>query len=161
MINSLYAQGLLPTRGSFVLDAVFLAMFAIAICLMVSIALVKRKRFSAHRKIQVCLSLILIVAILIFEFDIRFVTDWRAIASQSRYFESGWVDRTLWIHLFFAIPTPLVWAFVVILALRRFPNPPVPGQHSAQHKLWGWIATGMMMATAITGCIFYWTAFAM
>ena len=157
----LTGQGFLPFRASFVLDFIFVAMFAICIVLIVSIFLVRGKGFGSHRKIQLGLSVLLLVAIIIFEVDIRFFSDWRSMATPSRFYKSGAVDMMLWIHLFFAIPTPFVWGWVVYRAIKRFPTPPQPNEHSPEHKFWGWVATVMMFATAITGCTFYWMAFAM
>jgi hypothetical protein len=157
----LTAQGFLPTRGSLVLDFVFVAMFAICAILILSIGVVKfANGYRIHRKLQIGLAMILAVAIVVFEVDVRFVTDWRKLAERSTFYASGAVDRALWIHLAFAIPTPIVWIYVVVQALRNFPTDPVPGRHSANHRFWGWAATGMMCLTAATGCVFYWLAFA-
>ena len=154
------ANGFLPTRGSFVLDFVFLGMFAIVIGLLLSIFWVKfRQLFRVHKRFQIGLSIFLIAAITIFEIDVRFITDWRVLASESRFYDSGLVDRFLWIHLSFAIPTPIVWLTVVVMALRRFPAKAAPGEHSQFHRRWGWIAVVMMLMTTTTGCVFYWLAF--
>jgi uncharacterized membrane protein YozB (DUF420 family) len=158
-IEFFLAQGFLPTRGSYVLDTVFVAMFAISIVLLTSIYLVKQGKYELHRKIQVTLSAVLLVAILVFEFDVRFITDWRAMASQSPFYESGLVGSALVVHLIFAIPTPFIWIVVLFRALKQFPRPVVPNAHSISHKFWAWIATVMMLATSITGCTFYWLAF--
>lgn len=158
---NLLASGFLPTRGSIVLDTVFLAMFASCAVLLMSIWLVRyRQKYKAHRKIQICLAAVLAIAIFVFEIDVRFLTDWRSLASSSRFYDSGIVDRALWIHLVFAIPTPFVWAYVVVQALRKFPKDVGPGEHSRSHRFWGWVAAGLMLMTAMTGCIFYWLAFA-
>ncbi len=143
------------------LDAVFLAMFVICLLLTISIYLVRQNRqFATHRRLQIGLAIVLVIAILIFEIDVRFVTQWRQLARESRFYESGIVDRALWIHLTFAIPTPFVWAYVIVMALRKFPRPAQPNAHSAAHKFWGWTAAIMMWLTAATGCTFYWLAFA-
>ena len=51
---------------------------------------------------------------------------------------------TVWtalsIHLLFAVPTPLIWAMVIIRALKQFPNPPEPAAHGASHRRWGYLA---------------------
>lgn len=153
-------QGFLPTRGSYVLDAIFVAMFAIMIFLSANIVLVKKGYYQVHRNLQLTLSLILVVAIIIFEIDVRFFTQWRELAKSSRFYADGWVDWAMAIHLSFAIPTPFVWGFVIYQALRKFPSPAAPSDHSAVHRRWGWIAAGMMYGTGITGCVFYWLAFA-
>ncbi len=156
----LVANGFLPTRGSIVLDAIFIGMFLINAAMIFSIYLVRfRKQYRMHRRIQVWLAVILAVAVVLFEIDMRFVTDWRKLAEPSRFYESGMVDRWLWIHLAFAIPTPFLWLFVVIRALRQFVLETKPGGHSQSHRFWGWIAAASMLMTAITGCIFYWLAF--
>ncbi len=143
------------------LDTVFVAMFAICAVMMLSIWFVRyRSLYKIHRQIQIGLAAVLAVAIFVFEIDVRFVTDWRSLASSSRFYDTGMVDRALWIHLMFAIPTPFVWAYVVVQALRKFPREVGPGEHSRSHRFWGRIAAALMLLTAVTGCIFYWLAFA-
>lgn len=157
----LIANGFLPTRGSLVLDAVFLAMFVICAVMLASIFLVRyQQKYETHRRIQTGLAVFLAIAVAIFEIDVRFITDWRSLAESSQYYADGLVDRALWIHLMFAIPTPFVWAFVVVQALRKFPKQLAPNDHSRSHRFWGRVAVGLMLMTAVTGCIFYWLAFA-
>jgi putative membrane protein len=157
----LVASGFLPTRGSWVLDTVFLGMFLICLLMTISIGRVRYKRqFQTHKNLQLGLAGFLVVAITVFEIDIRFITDWRQLAEASEFYSNGTVDFALLIHLCFAIPTPFLWGFVVFSAIRKFPHPPRPGRHSHSHRIWGRVAAAMMGMTAITGCIFYWLAFA-
>jgi uncharacterized membrane protein YozB (DUF420 family) len=155
-------SGFLGTRGSIMLDLVFLAMFAVVPVLGYSIWLVKRGNYQLHKTLQLLLGSVLLVAVAAFEIDMRFFTDWQQRAAPSPYFEAGaWclVWQSLAVHLSFAIPTTFLWIFVIVRALRQFPHPPAPNQHSQQHKLWGWLATIGMVMTAVTGWIFYWLAF--
>ena len=117
-----------------------------------------RKNYAIHRTIQITLAVILGIAILVFEIDMRFFTDWRELAKPSTYYESGAVDRSLLIHLVFAVPTPFVWIYVIGSAIRNFDGSK-PGRHSPNHRIWGRIAAGMMFMTALTGWVFYWMAF--
>ena len=155
--------GFLPTRGGLMLDFVFVAMFAILPVMAWSIYLVRyRQAYIVHRTIQMVLAVVLLIAVVAFEVDVRFFTDWQALAEPSPYFERGtWnaVWYSLLIHLAFAIPTPFLWAFVIIQALRKFPHPPRPSSYSATHVFWARFATGGMFLTALTGWIFYWLAF--
>jgi uncharacterized membrane protein YozB (DUF420 family) len=152
-------DGFLGTRGSLMLDVVFLAMFAVVPAMAVSIYLVKfRFRYSLHKWMQTVLGAVLLVAVVAFEVDMR-IHGWRERAEPSPYFASGTVDRMLYVHLFFAIPTVVIWAYVIIDAWRKFPRPPLPGPHSRRHKRWGWIAAIEMTMTAVTGWVFYWVAF--
>jgi putative membrane protein len=159
-------HGFLPTRGSFMLDFVFVALFAVVPILAGSILLVKFRgpnqgyKCEWHKRIQLALAVILLAAVAAFEIDMRFITkDWRSLAEASPYFASKIVDYSLWIHLCFAVPTPVLWIFVIVRALKRFPKPAAPCDYSSQHIFWGRIAAGAMMMTAVTGWTFYWLAF--
>lgn len=154
------SSGFLPARGSFMLDLIVVAMLVVSVVMLVSVALVRYgKLHRVHRAIQTGLAVLLLLAIIGFEIDLRFFTNWRELARPSPWFESGWVDRMLWLHLAFAIPTPFVWGVVVWQALRNyadgFPDP----QHRARHRLGGRIAVALMLLTAVTGWVFYWFAF--
>ncbi|MDG1809719.1 MAG: DUF420 domain-containing protein [Pirellulaceae bacterium] len=154
--------GFLPTRGTFMLDFVFIAMFLIVLILGISIFLVRKKRlFRLHKRIQLLTAVILLAAIVAFEIDVRFFTQWEELAEPSRYYEQGWVHWALAVHLLFAIPTPFVWVFTIFKALKNFPADPQPNQYSPQHKFWGWTSTVCMVLTAATGWFFYLMAFVM
>jgi hypothetical protein len=101
----------------------------------------------------------LLVAVALFELDMQLFTDWEVRARASPYFET-WVKPVLSIHLFFAIPTAVLWLAVIVRALRRFPNPPEPGPHSREHIFWAWLTTVETLLTALTGWTFYLLAFA-
>jgi len=158
------STGFLGTRGSLMLDVVFLAMFAVLPLLALSIYLVKEKKYSLHKVINLILGVVLLVAVLAFEIDMRFFTDWEVLAKDSPYFDAAakWTSvagLALIIHLCFAIPTLVLWVWVIVQALRKFPSPPVPGEHSHSHSKTAWLAAGGMFMTAITGGVFYYLAF--
>lgn len=153
-------NGFLPTRATFMLDFVFVAMFAVLPVLAFSIRLVKRRHYGWHKRLQIALALVLLVAVTAFEIDLNLITkDWRPLAEASPYYASRWVDWSLWIHLCFAVPTPLLWIAVIVQALRKFPDPPAPNHYSRRHARWGWAATIGMTMTAVTGWVFYYLAF--
>ena len=138
---------------------VSVAMVLIVIVLVVSIYLVKvKRRFVLHRNIQIASAAVLLVALVVFEVDVRFFTNWRELAAPSPYFESGWVTAMLWVHLCFAIPTPVVWGVVIYFAVRklqineqgeyRFPN-----DHAQWHRRWAWIAFTFLICLAFTFAI--------
>ena len=151
---------LLPTpRGSLMLDFVVAAMFGILLLLALSIYLVKvRRSYLLHKRLQIGMALVLLVAVAAFEIDVQFFTKWEDLAEGSPYNDSGVVMASLIVHLCFAVPTPLLWAYVIVQALRKYPCPPTPGAHSRAHKRLGWIATIGMALTAVTGWIFYYLA---
>jgi putative membrane protein len=157
--------GFIPgSRGSLMLDVVFLAMFVVVPVLALSLYIVKvQRRYALHKWLQLTTAAVLLVAVLLFEFDIR-VNGWEHRAEPSPYFDPAhkWTcpaGAGLIVHLFFAVPTLLVWVYVVVAALRSFSKPPAPGRHSRQHAWTGWLAAIGMAMTALTGWIFYWLAF--
>ena len=159
-------KGFLPTRGSFSLDLIFVGMIVICGIMLFSILAVRLlNKPRMHRRIQLYLAMTLGLIVVLFEIDVRFLTDWRTLAESSAFYQSGWVDLTLWIHLLFAIPTPLIWVYVVYHALKKYHfsdgSPKVTvAESNHSHRYWGRIAASMMMLTSTTGCVFYWFAFA-
>jgi len=152
-------DGVLGTRASIMLDVVFLAMFAVVPVLGWSIWLVKSKQnFALHKQVQLVLGIVLLVAVVLFEADMRFATNWRERAEPSPYYGTL-VFPSLYVHLFFAVPTALIWIVTIVQALRKMPSPPRPCEYSATHRFWGWLAALEMLATAVTGWIFYYLAF--
>lgn len=156
-------DGFLGTRASLMLDVVALAMVAVVPVLAFSIYVVKvRKNYSLHKAIQLTLGGALLVAVTLFEIDVR-LHGWRHRATESPYTSHGgstdWVMLVLSIHLFFAVTSAVLWVLVIVRALRNFPSPPQPGPHSAWHRRWAMIAAIDMTCTAVTGWAFYWLAF--
>lgn len=147
------------------LDVVFVAMFAVIPLMATSIALTRfGRQWRWHKRIQLALAIVLLLAVAAFEIDMQLLTEWELRAEPSPYFDTDakWSSPagvSLAVHLFFAIPTAVVWIYVVSGALRRFPKPPTPGDYSARHKFWGRIAAIEMTLTAVTGWVFYWLAF--
>jgi uncharacterized membrane protein YozB (DUF420 family) len=151
-------DGFLGTRASLMLDVVFLAMFAVVPILGWSIYLVKyRRRYLLHKRIQLALASVLLVAVVLFEADVR-VHGWTRRAEPSPYYET-WVGYSLYVHLPFAVSTALLWIVVTVRAVRHFPRPPQPNEHSRSHLVWAKLAAIDMLLTAITGWVFYWLAF--
>jgi putative membrane protein len=153
-------DGFLGTRASLAIDAVCLGMVLVVLVLGWSIRQVGvHRRYALHRRVQLGLAGLLLVVLTAFEIDVRF---------------NGWTDRAageiggqparevfiaLWIHLFFAVTTVVLWILVIVLAVKRFSNPPEPNSHSMFHRRWGKIAALDMLFTTVTGWIFYFLAF--
>jgi hypothetical protein len=149
------------------LDVVVCALALVVPTLLWSLYEVKfRRRYTLHRNLQVTLGIVLLLAVAAFEIDVQFVHGgWENIVNKPdrppRLSEQDLqpVRTLLWVHLVFAISTPLLWAVTLTLALRRFPNPPHPGPHSRLHKTLGWLSTADITLTSVTGLVFYYVAF--
>ena len=150
--------------STFMLDFVVTALALIVPALLVSLFLVKVKRnYLVHRNLQLALAGVLLVAVVAFEIDIRLHGGWREIvgartpALSAEQLET--VKQTLYVHLVFAISTPLLWGTTIVLALKRMPKPPAPCEHSRLHKSLGWLSVIDLVLTSATGLLFYYRAF--
>jgi putative membrane protein len=155
-------DGFLGTRAPLVLDALFVTMFIVVVVLAWSVYQVKyRRRYQLHKWVQIWLGVVLLAAIVTFEFDIR-AHGWQERSAGVIGGEaSATVKTALQVHLAFAVTTVILWPLVIVRALSNYPNPPAPSLHSPWHKRWGWIAAADMLMTSLTGWIFYWLAFVM
>ena len=161
------SHGFLGHDASLMLDVVVCALVLVVPVLAYSIWLVRyRQRYLLHRNLQLTLGIVLLVTVAAFEVDLQLVHGgWENVVNHDpaaprltgESLEA--VRRVLWIHLVFAISTPVLWGATIWLALKRFPNPPVPGSHSQLHKTLGWLSTIDITLTAVTGLWFYYVAF--
>lgn len=157
-------DGFLGYKASFMLDFVVVALVLIVPVLVFSLYVVKvQKRYTLHRNLQLMLGVVLLAAVVLFEVDLRLQGGWENIVAKRdpklTAEQLAQVRGVLWVHLVFAISTPVLWATTIVLALRRMPCPPAPGPHSRLHKTLGWLSAIDITLTSITGLMFYYLAF--
>ena len=150
--------GFLPnSRGSLTLDLLVVAMGLIIPVLGLSIYRVKfKKSVQSHRVIQSILAVVLAIAVIAFELDMR-LNGWRHLAEPSPYYQSL-VFPALTVHLCFSIPTLLLWSCTIGLAL-RFAIDSNQNKARFQHRKLGWLSSLAMLGTTVTGWTFYYLAF--
>ncbi|MCH9654349.1 MAG: DUF420 domain-containing protein [Planctomycetes bacterium] len=157
--------GFLGYRSTFMLDFVVSALVLIVPLLLFSLYSVKLKRnFSLHKKLQIVLGAVLLVAVTAFEIDVQIMHGgWQNIVNQREIpltpEQFNFARNVLYVHLVFAVSTPLFWATTLFLALKRIPNPPAPCAHSKLHQKLGWISTIDITLTSLTGLYWYYVAF--
>jgi putative membrane protein len=148
------------SRASFVLDLIVFVMAIVIPIMLFSMSAVRRRHeIEIHRKIQIVLGVALGLAILAFEVDMR-IFGWRSQAQPSPYYDTL-VFPSLYVHLFFAIPTLFLWAYTISMAMKHriHLGTEVAKNHRFRHKFFGKLSAYTMMATAVTGWIFYYLAF--
>lgn len=149
------------------LDFVVSALAVIVPLLLYSLWLVRfRRQYLKHRNLQIALGIILLAAVGAFEIDLQVVHGgWQNIVAKQGLDADALAQKIasvrpwLWLHLLFAVSTPFFWITTIFLAIKRFPNPPVPCAHSSLHRLLGWISTIDITLTSVTGVLFYYMAF--
>jgi len=151
-------DGFLGTRASVGMDVVLVGLWLLLPVLAWSIVLVRRGRYATHKMLQLVIAGALLAAIIVFEIDVRLVSDWRARARTSPWWPGG-VLGALGVHLVFSISTVGLLGWVLWEALRRFPSPPAPGAHGPRHRRFARLAAVDLLLTPVTGTIFYWLAF--
>ncbi len=150
--------------STLMLDVVVSALVLVVPILLFSLYLVKvRKNYTAHRNVQLLLAVVLLIAVVLFEIDIRLHGGWEKIVDQPAGRltpeRMATIRQTLYVHLVFAFSTPVLWGVTIAGALRRFANPPVPAPHSGVHKVLGWASVIDLTLTSVTGLVFYYFAF--
>ncbi len=153
-------DGFLGTRASLAMDTMVTLMVLVVLALAWSVYQVRvGRRFQLHRAFQLGLSCALLVAIVLFEMDVRF-NGWE---ERSAGAVDGTASTAVWtalgIHLIFAVFSVLLWPVVIVRAMRNFGRSPRPGAHSAWHRRWAPIGAIGMTLTAVSCWVFYWLAF--
>ena len=151
-------DGFLGTRASIGMDVVLVGLWLLLPVLAWSVVLVRRGNYSAHKALQLLIAAALLAAIVVFEIDVRLVSDWKARARPSPWWPTG-VLTALGVHLVFAVSTLVLLVWVLWEALRRFPVPPAPNAHGPRHRFFARLAAIDLVLTALTGTTFYWLAF--
>ncbi len=157
-------SGFLGTRASLMVDVVSVAMIVVLAVMTWSIYQVRtHRRYALHKRVQVGLGVVLAITVMFFEIDIQYFSPWRPHAEASPHYSAvwheGWVNRSLYVHLLFAVSSAILWIVVIVQALRRFPSPPTPSEYSRTHIFWARLAAIDMTLTTLTGWVFYYLAF--
>ncbi|MGS2806013.1 DUF420 domain-containing protein [Nocardia sp. MW-W600-9] len=153
-------DGFLGTRASIAMDMMVTLMVLVVLALGWSVYQVKvGRRFRLHRGVQLGLGVALLVAVVLFELDVRFNGWQERSAGVVGGTVSTAVSTSLAIHLVFAVTSVLLWPVVIVRAVRNFGNPPHPGAHAAWHRRWATVAAIDMTLTAVSCWVFYWLAF--
>jgi len=83
-------DGFFGTRASLGMDVVLVGLFAVLPLLAWSIHLVRNRRdFAGHKRLQWIIAAALLAAIVVFEIDVRLVSDWKLRAAASPWWPAG------------------------------------------------------------------------
>ncbi len=158
------SDGFLGYKASLMLDVVVCALVVVVPTLLFSLYAVKiRRNYALHKTLQLTLGVILLVAVGLFEVDLRLHGGVKGIlAKRSRPLSADELAsfyRLLYVHLVFAVSTVALWSVTLGLALKRMPAPPAPCAHSRWHKPLGWISAADIALTSATGLMVYYYGF--
>ena len=154
-------QGFLGTRGDILMDLVVLSFIVILPVLVVSWRAARGGDFRKHRAIQVTLVLVLAVAVGLFEVDLKLSGGIFELTRESGYAGTAILNSLIYGHTLVAISSVLVWVPLIVLSLRRFPNPPMSNTFGPTHRQWGRIGMLLMMASGLSAIPLYYVGFAL
>jgi putative membrane protein len=162
----MWMHGFLGFDASFMLDVVVVALVLIVPVQLWAIRLARTGRYPLHKRVQLTLAVVLLLAVGAFEVDLQLLHGgWENVVNKDADTprltgdELQIVRRVLWVHLIFAVSTPLLWGLTIALALKRIPVPPGPCRHSPLHRKLGWASAIDLLLTSLTGMAFYYVTF--
>ena len=158
------SDGFLGYKASLMLDVVVCALAIVVPTLLFSLFAVKvRRNYRLHKALQITLGIVLVAAVGLFEVDMRLQGGIDGIlAKRSRPLSPGErasFNSLLYVHLFFAVSTVILWATTLVLAIKRMPRPPAPCEHGRLHKRLGWLSAADITLTSVTGLLVYYYGF--
>lgn len=154
-------RGFLGTRADLLMDVVIVALIAVVPIVLYNWRLARGGQFAKHKTLQISLALLLAAVVGLFEYNLRMQGGIFAATSGSSYAGTATLDFWIYLHTFFAITTLLVWTGLIVMSLRRFPSPPIPGPFSGIHRFWGRLGMVWMLVTGVTSLPVYIFGFAL
>lgn len=120
-----------------------------------AVSLAKKQDFKRHIKIQKTIFWACIIAVIVFEIQVRFSGGSGSIASQGTYYHTAFFKTTLISHIIGAVLTYIIWAITVFSSNTRHKKKQLPGAFTINHKRLGIISIIGLIFTAITAVMVY------
>jgi len=149
--------GFLGTDADLLMDLLVTVVPAVLVVMGVSWKRARAGSWTAHRNIQIVLTIVLTVAVV--SLEVHIATSGGIEALFGTPDPGPTVVAALNIHLLFAFTAAFTWIGLVVVSLIKFPNPPEPGAFSARHRLVGRIGMVSMAGAAVTAVALYLLAY--
>jgi uncharacterized membrane protein YozB (DUF420 family) len=149
-------KGFLGTPAPFMMDLVVVSLIAVVPIMIFSIAQAKKGAYQLHKKCQVTLAIVLFIAVVLFELEMRFAGGIKNLIEPERYTLS--FRAYLWFHIALAISTLVLWGMTIFKALKNFDGVKMAPSHLKQHRKLGLYSTLSLLSTSVTGLgVYYWS----
>ena len=146
-------RGFLGTNAPFMMDVVVVSLVLVVPLLGFSIAQAKRGAFLLHRRLQMVLSILLTIAVLLFELEMRLAGGIKSLIDASRYTLT--FRCFLWFHIFLAVATLIFWAITFYHANKNFDGTKMLASYRLKHRKLGLYSSIFLVLTSITGLAVY------
>lgn len=146
------------TRAGFLVDCTFVVTLLAPLVVLSSLRLARSRRHDAHRRLQIWLLVVCVLAVLTLEASIRMAGGSGAFIARSGLGRPDLVRGVLAVHVSFAVATYAAWTWLAIASHRRF-RASLPGSFSRRHKRVGKLVFGGLCFTALSAAAMYTLAF--
>jgi|GEM_PF-388834 len=119
-----------------------------------AVSLIKKHEYKTHIKIQKRLFWTCIIAVLIFEIQLRILGGSGSLIAGSAHTSTPFFKTILTAHIIGAVLTYIIWGITVFTSNRKWKKPrALPGSFTITHKRLGVISIVGLFYTAITASI--------
>jgi len=150
----MFGSSFLGARGDALIDIGILSIVAVVPILLWSWGLARKKQWTLHKRVQLATASLLGVVVLLFEIDLNQLGGIFKVTADSAYAGTATLNFWIWIHTAFAISSTVVWLFLVLASLIKFPSPPEPRFFST-HRYFGRLAMTLMLGSGATAIPMY------
>ncbi len=142
-------------RSDLLIDLIVVATVAAVPLLAYSIHLARQRKILLHRRLQLTLTVVFILATIALEIDIRMAGGMRHFSQGGRFEGTALLQWTLYVHLTIAAANAFFWVILPIWSHRAHIRGELPGPRSRKHRALGRVAAVLCILTAGTGVQLY------
>jgi uncharacterized membrane protein YozB (DUF420 family) len=154
----MFGESFLGQRGDALIDIGMLSIVAVVPVLVWSWALARGRNWVMHKRVQLTTAIVLGIVVVLFEVDLNMKGGVFVMTATSPYAGTTLLNGWIWIHTGFAISSTVVWLFLVIASLIKFPSPPLPAAFPT-HRYFGRLGMILMLGSGVTAIPMYYYGF--
>ncbi len=148
-------KGFLGTRADVLMDVVFVATLLTPFIVAWGVRFASKGDFRRHRAVQTTLLVVLLVAVLLFEVDVRLSGGSGSLMKGSSYAGTGWLRGITLAHVLANVVTFFTWLWLVVKSWKRLGTPELPGSFGGTHKRVGRFVFGGLVFGAVSAVVMY------
>jgi len=137
------------TRAPLLVDLAYVVTLSAPVVTFWGVRLVRAGRLEAHRRVQIVMVIVAVVAVLLLEGQIRLSGGSGALLQGSRYAGTSALRWVAGVHIGGAVLTYLLWIWLMIVSLKQW-RVTLPGSFSQTHRRMGWIVWAGLVFTAVS-----------
>ncbi|MFZ5438477.1 MAG: DUF420 domain-containing protein [Myxococcota bacterium] len=150
----MFPPGFFGTRADLLMDVILVATLSTPFILAWAISLAKKGQHQKHRVVQVTLLVVLLLAVGLFETEIRLSGGSGSLMKGSSYAGTWWLRGILLAHVLANVVTFFTWLVLVFRSGKRF-GTELPGAFTPSHRRVGKLVFAGTVFGAVSALIMY------